>query len=54
MAGTPKKPQVIKLDFFVDKELYDNFVRTCVKTQYSPKVVIERMMRKYLDGQVQI
>jgi hypothetical protein len=54
MAATPKKPQVIKLDYFVDKEVYDEFVRICVKTSYSPKVVLERMMRKFNEGQIHI
>jgi hypothetical protein len=54
MAATPKKPQVIKLDYSIDKEIYDDFVRLCVKTRYSPKVVIERLMKKYNDGSVQI
>ncbi|MFH2020190.1 MAG: hypothetical protein ABIJ34_02185 [archaeon] len=54
MAATPKKTQVIKLDYAIDKEIYDNFIRTCVKTRYSPKVVIEKLIKKYTDGQVTI
>jgi hypothetical protein len=54
MAATPKKPQSIKLDYAVDKAIYDDFIRVCVKTKYAPKVVLERMMKKYTDGQIQV
>lgn len=50
MAATPKKPQVIKLDYMIDKEVYDEFVRICSKTQYVPKVVLERMMKRFNEN----
>ena len=54
MAATPKKAQVIKLDYMIDKEIYDNFIRICVKTQYAPKVVVEKMIKKFNDNNGQI
>jgi len=53
MASTPKGPQKMKLDYNVDRETYDNFMRTCSSKGYAPHVVIERMMKKYTEtGQI--
>jgi hypothetical protein len=54
MAAQPKKPQTFKLEMYIDKDIYDDFVRTCVKTRYAPKVVVERLLKKYIEGIVQI
>lgn len=47
MAATPKGPQKMRLDFNVDKQTYDDFMRACTRSGYSPNVLIERMMKKY-------
>jgi len=54
MAATPKKPQVIKMDFYIDKDVYDEMIRICVKTSYAPKVVVERLIRKFNESGGQI
>ena len=50
MAATPKKPQVMKLDYSIDRAVYDEFVRVCVKSAYSPKIVVERLIKKFIEG----
>jgi len=53
MAATPKKPQKVKLDYNIDKEIYDVFVKSCSKKGYAPNVMVERLMKKYNDtGQI--
>lgn len=47
MAATPKKPQKIRIDYNIDKEIYDEFVKACVKKGYAPGVVVERLMSKF-------
>ena len=47
MAATPKKPQKIRIDYNIDKPIYEAFVKECVKKGYAPKVVIERLMKKF-------
>jgi len=47
MASTPKGPQKMKLDFNVDRDTYDTFVRSCTKKGYAPQIVIERMMKRF-------
>jgi len=50
MAATPKGPQMINLDYKVDRKIYDDFVRQCSHKGMSPKVVVERMMAKYAES----
>ena len=53
MASTPKGSQKIKLDYHVDREIYDNFVRECSIKGYAPHIVIEKIMKKYIEtGQI--
>ena len=47
MAATPKGPQMQRLDVNIDKIAHDTFVKTCSKKGYSPKVVIERLIKKF-------
>ena len=49
MAATPKGPQKMKLDYNVDRDTYDIFVRACSKKGYAPQIEIERMMKKFIE-----
>lgn len=49
MASTPKGPQKMKLDFLIDRKIYDEFIRQCTKKGYSPKGIIEKLMAKYTE-----
>jgi len=49
MASTPKGPQKIKLEYVIDRGVYDDFVRACSKGGYAPQVLIERLMKKYTE-----
>ena len=49
MAATPKKPQKVKLDYNIDKQVYDDFVRMCSKKGFAPNVITERIMKKYTE-----
>jgi len=43
----------MKLDYNVDKQTYDTFMRMCAQKGYSPNVIIEKMMKKYVEtGQI--
>ncbi|MFA5141608.1 MAG: hypothetical protein WC471_01405 [Candidatus Woesearchaeota archaeon] len=53
MAATPKGPQKVKLDYNVDKIIYDVFVKQCANRGFAPQIIIERMMKKYTEtGQI--
>jgi len=49
MAATPKASQKVRLDYNIDKQTYDDFVRACSKIGYAPQIVMERLMKKYIQ-----
>lgn len=49
MAATPKGPQKVKIDYNIDKQTYDDFVRACSKKGFAPNVIVERIMKKYTE-----
>lgn len=49
MAATPKGPQKVKIDYNIDKQTYDDFIRMCSKKGFAPNVVVERIMKKYTE-----
>ena len=50
MAATPKGPQMMTLDYKVDRKIYDDFTRQCTHKGMSQKVVVERLMAKYAES----
>lgn len=53
MAGTPKAAKKMKIDYNIDREIYDAFVKACTHKGYTPNVVIERLMKRYIEtGQI--
>jgi len=49
MAATPKGPQKVRLDYNIDRQTYDLYVKLCSSKGYAPQVVIERLMKKYIE-----
>jgi len=49
MAGTPKAAKKMKIDYNIDRAVYDEFVKACTRKGYTPNVVVERLMKKYLE-----
>jgi hypothetical protein len=49
MAATPKGPQKARIDYNIDRQTYDDFVRLCSKQGFAPVVVVERLMKKYIE-----
>ena len=47
MAATPKKPKKFKIDYNIDKQIYDDFIRNSTKIGYSPNVIVEKLMKKF-------
>ncbi|MBN1386769.1 hypothetical protein JW968_07430 [Candidatus Woesearchaeota archaeon] len=53
MAATPKGPQKAKIDYVIDRGVYDSFVRACSSKGFAPQIVVERLMKKYVEtGQI--
>ncbi len=49
MAGTPKAAKKMKIDYNIDRGIYDAFIKACTRKGYTPNVVVERLMKKYID-----
>lgn len=49
MAATPKGPKKMKIDYNIDRETYDTFVKACSHKGYTPGVVVERLMKRYTE-----
>jgi len=49
MAGTAPGPQKMKLDYVVDRKIYDEFVKLCSKKGYSAHIIIERAMKRFIE-----
>ena len=47
MAATAPGPQKRKLDYNIDRQVYDEFVKACTRKGYAPNVLIEQMMKKF-------
>lgn len=49
MASTPKGPQKMKLDYYIDRGTYDTFIKKCSEKGYTAHVVIERLMKRFIE-----
>ena len=54
MAATPKGPQKVRIDYNIGKQIYDDFVRLCSKKGYVPTIIVEKLMKSYIEKNGQI
>jgi len=53
MAATAPGPQKMKLDYVIDKKVYDEFVRFCSKKGFAAHIIVEKLMKRYTEtGQI--
>ncbi len=53
MAATPPGPQKMRIDYNIDRKIYDEFAKSCSRKGFAPQVVIEKLMKKFTEtGQV--
>ena len=53
MASTPPGAKKQKIDYIVDKAVYDSFMKTCSHKGFAPQVIVEKAMRKFAEtGQI--
>jgi hypothetical protein len=53
MAATNKQQQKVRIDYNIDKQIYDDFMRACTKKGFAPNVIVEKIMKKYIEtGQI--
>ena len=47
MAATPKGAQKVRIDYNIDKQIYDEFIKNCVRKGYAANIVCERLMKRF-------
>lgn len=54
MAAKPKDAKKVRIDYNIDKEIYDDFVRLVSRKGFVPTVVVQIMMKKFIDSNGQM
>ena len=49
MASYPKGPQKMKLDWNIDRQIYDEFSKACSHKGFAPQVIVEKLMKKFVE-----
>lgn len=49
MASYPPGAQKMKIDYNIDRKIYDEFVRACSKKGFAPQSVVEKLMRQFIE-----
>lgn len=53
MASYPPGPQKMKIDYNIDRKIYDDFAKACSRKGFAPQVVIEKLIAKFVQsGQI--
>lgn len=53
MAASPPSAKKRKLDFNVDQNTFDEFMKACSRKGFAPQVILEQAMRKFTQtGQI--
>ena len=53
MASTAPGAQKKRIEYNIDKGVYDAFMKLCSNKGYAPQVLIEQFMKKYIQtGQI--
>ncbi len=47
MAATPPKAKKRRMEYNIDQDVYDNFVKACSRKGLAPQVLIEQFMKNY-------
>lgn len=53
MASTPPGARKRKMEYMIDQNTFDEFVKACGRKGYAPQVLVEQAMRKFIQtGQI--
>ncbi|MBS3090795.1 hypothetical protein J4433_03455 [Candidatus Pacearchaeota archaeon] len=54
MGARPPEAKKRRMEYNIDQEIYDNFVKACSKKGLAPQVLIEQFMKRFNQtGQAQ-
>jgi hypothetical protein len=49
MASTPPGAKKQKIDYTVDKGVYDSFMKMCSNKGFAPQIVVEKAMKRFSE-----
>jgi hypothetical protein len=49
MAATPPSPQKMRVDYNIDRKIYDEFAKACSRKGFAQQVIVERAMKKFIE-----
>ena len=53
MAATAPGAQKMRIDYTIDRKIYDEFIKKCSHKGFAPQVLVERFMKKFSEtGQI--
>ena len=53
MAATPPSAKKRKMDYMIDQNTFDEFMKACSRKGFAPQVVLEQAMKKFVqNGQI--
>ncbi|MBW6451657.1 MAG: hypothetical protein K0B02_02910 [DPANN group archaeon] len=53
MAASLKAVKKMKIDYNIDRVIYDAFIKTCTRKGFTASTVVEQFMKKYAEtGQI--
>ena len=53
MAATPPNPRKMRIDYNIDRKIYDDFIKICHKKGFAPQIIVEKAMKKFIEtGQI--
>jgi hypothetical protein len=53
MASYPPGAQKMKIDYNLDRKIYDDFIKMCSRKGFAPQVIVEKLMAKFTQtGQI--
>lgn len=53
MASVPPGAKKRKMDYMIDQNTFDDFVKACSRKGFAPQVMLEQAMKKFIqNGQI--
>ncbi|MDO8623427.1 MAG: hypothetical protein Q7R52_04215 [archaeon] len=49
MAATPPGPQKMRIDYNIDRKIYDDFAKACSRKGFAPQIVVEKLMKRFTE-----
>ena len=49
MAAALKAAKKMQIDYNIDRDVYDSFVKACSHKGFAPNIVTERLMKRYTE-----